>query len=55
MVLIFLWFGWKDLFTLYKLVVKINLSLTIKTDGVTSGKMDVELHEWLRAVQGWMG
>ena len=50
MVLIFFWYGLKDLFTLYKLVE--NLSLTIKTDGVTSGKMDVDLHEWLRAVQG---
>ena len=29
-----------------------NVSLTIKTDGVTSGEMDVDPCEWLRAVQG---
>ena len=51
MVLIFFWYGLKDLFILYKLVDK-YLSLTIKTDRITSGKMDVDLCEWLRAVQG---
>ena len=32
------WYGLKDLFTLHK------LSLTVKTDDVTKGRKDVDLH-----------
>ena len=37
----------KDLFTLHKSVEK--LSLTIKTDDVTSGRRDMDPHGWLQA------
>ena len=45
------WYGFKDIFTLHKLV----LSLTIKTDDVTKGRKDLDRHGRLRAVQGRMG
>ena len=41
------WYGLKDLFTLHKSVEK--LSLTIKTDDVTSGRRDMDPHGWLQA------
>ena len=41
------WHGLKDLFTLHKSVEK--LSLTIKTDDVTSGRRDMDPHGWLQA------
>ena len=44
------WYGLKDLFTLHKLA-----ALTIKTDDVTRGRKDMDLHGQLRAVQGRMG
>ena len=40
------WYGLKDLFTLHK------LSLTIKTDDVTSGGNDVDPHGQLQVAQG---
>ena len=43
------WYGLKDLFTLHK------LSLTVKTDDVTKGRKDVDVHRRLQAVQGRMG
>ena len=46
------WGGLKDLFTLHTLADK--LSLTIKTDEVTSSRRDVDLLGRLRAVQGHM-
>ena len=47
------WYGLKDLFTLHKLAKK--LSLTVKTDDVTKGRKDLDLHGRLRVVQGRMG
>ena len=47
------WYGLKDLFTLHKLTRK--LSLTVKTDDVTKGRKDVDVHRQLQAVQGRMG
>ena len=44
------WYGLKDLFTLRR-----KLSLTVKTDDVTKGRKDLDLHGRLRAVQGRMG
>ena len=44
------WDGLKDLFTLHKSAEK--LSLTIKTDDVTSGRRDVDVHRWLQAAKG---
>ena len=38
-----------------KMVVKILESAIVKTDDVTSGRMDVDPHRRLRAVQGRMG
>ena len=38
-----------------KMVVKILESAIVKTDDVTSGRMDVDPHGRLRAVQGRMG
>ena len=49
------WYGLKDLFTLHQLADKLKLSLTIKTDDVTSGRRDVDLHGWLQAAQGQIG
>ena len=43
-------YGLKDLFTLHKSVEKV--SLTIKTDDVTSGRRDVDAHRWLQGAQG---
>ena len=40
------WYGLKDLFTLHKLADK---DLTVKTDDVTSGSGDVNLHRRFRA------
>ena len=42
------WYGLKDFFTLPK------LSMTIKTDDVTSGRRDVDPQGRLRAAQGRM-
>ena len=44
------WYGLKDLFTLHKSVEK--LSLTIKTDDVTSGRRDMDLRGRLQVAQG---
>ena len=41
------WYGSKDLFTLHKSVEK--LSLSIKTDDVTSSRRDMDPHGWLQA------
>ena len=47
------WYGLRDLFTLHKLVDRVTL--TVKTDDVTKGRKDVDLHGRLRVVQGRMG
>ena len=39
----------------FKTVVAILESLIVETDDVTSGRMDVDPHGLLRAVQGRMG
>ena len=49
-----LWYGLKDLFTLHK-SARSKLSLTIKTEDVTSGRRDADLHGRLRVAQGRMG
>ena len=51
------WNGLKELFTLHTLAdkVKILLSLTSKTDDVTSGKRNVDLHGRLWAAQERLG
>ena len=51
------WYGLKELFTLHTLAdkVKILLSLTSKTDDVTSGKRNVDLHGRLWATQERLG
>ena len=38
------WYGLKDLFTLHKFSWHTKLSLTIKTDDITSGRRDVDPH-----------
>ena len=43
------WYGLKGLFTLPKLVDKVVLDYTIKTDDV--GRKNVDLHRWLWAAQ----
>ena len=40
------WYGLKHLFTLQKLADKV--APDVKTDDVTSGIKDVDLHGWLR-------
>ena len=49
------WYGLKDLFTLHKLLDKLKLSLTIKTDDVTCGRKYTDLHGWLWVAQGANG
>ena len=51
------WYGLKELFTLHTLAdkVKILLSLTSKTDDVTSGKRNVDLQRRLWAAQERLG
>ena len=44
--------GWRFL---NKLSLDWLLSLTVKTDDITSSRKDVDLHGWLRAAQGGMG
>ena len=44
--------GWRFL---NKLSLDWLLSLTVKTDDITSSRKDVDLHGWLRAAQGEMG
>ena len=44
--------GWRFL---NKLSLDWLLSLTVKTDDITSSKKDVDLHGWLRAAQGEVG
>ena len=48
------WYGLKDLFTLHK-SARSKLSLTIKTEDVTSGRRDADLHRRPRAAQGRIG
>ena len=47
------WYCLKDFFTLHKLAEK--LSLTIKTDDVTSSRREVDPHGRLLAAPGLMG
>ena len=49
------WYGLKDLFTLHKLLDKLKLSLTIKTDDVTCGRKYMDLLGWLWVAQGANG
>ena len=48
------WYGLKDFFTLH-ISQMTMLSLTNKTDDVTSDRRDLDLQRGLRAVQGQMG
>ena len=47
------WYGLKDLFALHMLADKV--ALTIKTDDVTRGRKNMDLHGGLQAAQGRMG